>query len=125
MIVIDYADILAPPHGVADTRDQINSTWKQLRALSQSTHSLVVTATQADANSYNANTIGRSNFSEDKRKLAHVTGLVGLNANSDEKECGILRLNWIVLRESAFTETQCVHVAGCLEIGNPAIRATF
>lgn len=125
VIVIDYADILAPPHGVADTRDQINSTWKQLRALSQSTHSLVVTATQADANSYNANTIGRSNFSEDKRKLAHVTGLVGLNANSDEKECGILRLNWIVLRESAFTETQCVHVAGCLEIGNPAIRATF
>ena len=125
VIVIDYADILAPPHGIADTRDQINSTWKQLRALSQSTHSLVVTATQADAASYNTNTIGRANFSEDKRKLAHVTGLVGLNANSDEKECGILRLNWIVLRESAFTETQCVHVAGCLEIGNPAVKSTF
>jgi replicative DNA helicase len=125
VIVIDYADILAPPSGHADTRDQINATWKQLRALSQSQHALVVTATQADANSYNANTIGRSNFSEDKRKLAHVTGLVGLNANADEKECGITRLNWIVLRESAFSETHCVHVAGCLSIGNPAIKSTF
>jgi replicative DNA helicase len=127
VIVIDYADILAPPlgSGNADTRDQINATWKQLRALSQSHHCLVVTATQADANSYNANTIGRSNFSEDKRKFAHVTGMVGLNANSDEKEFGIMRLNWIVLRESAFTETHCVHVAGCLAVGNPAVRSTF
>lgn len=125
VIVIDYADILAPPHGIADTRDQINSTWKQLRALSQSSHSLVVTATQADAASYNTNTIGRTNFSEDKRKLAHVTGLVGLNANPDEKECGLIRLNWIVLRESPFSESKCVHVASCLEVGNPAVRSTF
>jgi hypothetical protein len=125
VIVIDYADILAPPTGISDTRDQINSTWKQLRALSQSSHSLVVTATQADAASYNTNTIGRTNFSEDKRKFAHVTGMVGLNANSDEKECGLMRLNWIVLRESPFSETHCIHVASCLEIGNPAVRSTF
>lgn len=125
VIVIDYADILAPPIGYKDTRDQINATWKQLRALSQSNHCLVVTATQADANSYTTNTIGRSNFSEDKRKFAHVTGMVGLNATPEEKENGITRLNWIVLRESAFSETHCCHVAGCLAIGNPAIRSTF
>jgi hypothetical protein len=125
VIVVDYADILAPPHGIKDTRDQINATWKQLRALSQSQHCLLVTATQADANSYNTNTIGRSNFSEDKRKLAHVTGLVGLNATPEEKENGVTRLNWIVLRESAFSENQCVHVAGCLAVGNPAIKSTF
>lgn len=125
VIVVDYADILAPPYGIKETRDQINATWKQLRALSQSQHCLLVTATQADANSYNANTIGRSNFSEDKRKFAHVTGMIGLNATEEEKENGVTRLNWIVLRESAFTENQCVHAAGCLDVGNPAIKSTF
>lgn len=125
VIVIDYADILAPPVGYKDTRDQINANWKQLRALSQSQHCLVVTATQADANSYSADTIGRSNFSEDKRKFAHVTGMVGLNATEEEKSIGVQRLNWIVLRESPFSETHCVHVAGCLAIGNPAVRSTF
>jgi hypothetical protein len=125
VIVIDYADILAAPHGYKETRDQINANWKQLRALSQSHHCLLVTATQADASSYNTNTIGRSNFSEDKRKFAHVTGMVGLNATAEEKENGVTRLNWIVLRESAFSENQCIHVAGCLDVGNPAIRSTF
>lgn len=126
VIVVDYADILAPPlSGAVDSRDQVNTTWKQLRALSQSLHCLVVTATQTDAASYKSNIVDRSNFSEDKRKLAHVTGMVGLNATAEEKEEGIIRLNWVVLRESAFNENQCVHVAGCLPIGNPAVRSTF
>ena len=126
VIVIDYADILAPPAGSGDeTRNQTNATWKQLRALSQSLHCLVVTATQSDAQSYNADTVRRTHFSEDKRKLAHVTGLIGLNATEPETELGLMRLNWIVLRESKFTESQCVHVAGCLDIANPALLSTF
>ncbi len=123
--VIDYADILAPPAGVAETRDQINSTWKQLRALSQTLHCLVVTATQSDAASYKEDLQNRSNFSEDKRKLSHVTGLVGINVSQKEKEEGIMRLNWIVLREGEFSVTKCVHVAGCLPIANPCMKSTF
>ena len=126
VIVIDYADILAPPiNAGTETREGVNSTWKQLRALSQKLHCLLVTATQADANSYNAPTVRRSNFSEDKRKLAHVTGLCGLSAIDAEIEMGLQRLNWIVLRDSAFTESHCVHVAHCRDICNPAVLSTF
>lgn len=125
VIVVDYADILAPVRGLQETREQINGTWKALRALSQSTHTLVVTATQANAASYSAQTIDQSNFSEDKRKFAHVTGMVGLNATKAEKEVGLMRLNWIVLRESEFQTNKCVHVASCLALGNPAVRSTF
>jgi len=126
VVVIDYADILAPPSGTGDdTRNQINATWKGLRSLSQSMHCLVVTATQSDAQSYSADTVRRSHFSEDKRKLAHVTGMCGLSATEPEQELGLMRLNWIVLRESRFTESQCVHVAGCLDIANPALISTF
>src|SRR5690606_11587395 len=38
LVVIDYADLIAPLYGHADTRDQINETWKRLRALSQKLH---------------------------------------------------------------------------------------
>ena len=119
VVVVDYADILAPPAGTADTRDQINQTWKLLRRISQEHHCLVITATQADAGSYNRETLSRMNFSEDKRKYAHVTGMVGLNASNDEKDQGRMRLNWLALREGEYSERRCCHVAGVFSFGSP------
>jgi len=125
VIVIDYADILAPEPGAGEGRDSINTTWKELRSLSQSEHCLVVTATQADAQSYTTSTLARSNFSEDKRKLAHATAIAGINQTEDEKQFGIQRLNWIVLREQEYQAFRCVHVAGCLAIAQPAIKSCW
>lgn len=125
VVVVDYADILAPINGTADTRDQINATWVMLRAMSMSNHCLVITATQTDADSYNAETIDMDNFSEDKRKRAHVTGSIGINQTDPEKEKGIYRLNWIVRRERKFDRKKCVHVAGCLALARPCILSTF
>lgn len=121
VVVIDYADIMATDHPRLEIRHQINEAWKQLRALSQSLHCLVVTASQTDSDAYRRNIITRSNFSDDKRKLAHVTGMIGLNQTPEEKDLGITRLNWVVRREGAYSETQCVHVAGCLGLANPAV----
>ena len=125
IVVIDYADILKMDVPGLDKRDQINGTWKQLRALSQSLHCLVVTATQSDASSYKMETIQMGNFSEDKRKHAHVTGTVGLNQTKEENRLGVMRLNWIVAREHQFNSYKCGHVAGCLDIANPDIKSTF
>jgi hypothetical protein len=125
IVCLDYADILAPPAGIRETRDQINMTWKQLRALSQSLHCLVVTATQSDTDSYDRETLTMKNFSEDKRKNSHVTGMVGINQTPGEKRLGLLRLNWLALREEEFSSQTCVHVASCLAIANPTIRSTF
>ena len=124
-IIIDYADILAPIRGDMETRDAINSTWKQMRALSQSLHCLVATATQAKATSYKAHTQTREHFSENKLKMAHVTGMIGINQSEDEKDIGVIRLNWIVLREGEFSEGKCVHCAGALALAAPLIRSTF
>lgn len=125
VIVIDYVDIMAPLPGYTESRDQINSTWKALRALSQINHCLVITATQSDAGSYEEDVILMKNFSEDKRKYGHVTGMVGINQRKAEKTNGVYRLNWVVRREAEFSADQCVHVAGCLALANPAIRSTF
>lgn len=125
VVVIDYADILAPPNGIQETRDQINSTWKHLRRLNQKWHCLLITATQTDAASYSTHVLTRKNFSEDKRKFAHVTGMLGLNVNEEDKENQITRINWVLLRSRRFSETKVVHVAGCLDVGRPLILSSF
>lgn len=125
VVVIDYIDILDMPDGGKDQRDKINATWKQGRAMSQRRHCLVVTATQADAASYESETMDMTNFSEDKRKLSHVTGMFALNQTRQEKARGIYRLNWIVLRDSDFDTSRIVHVAGCLGLAAPAILSCF
>lgn len=125
VIVIDYADLFAPPPGYSESRDQINATWKRLRALSQEYHCLVVTATQANAASYTAESLSMSNFSEDKRKFAHVTAMVGINQTPLEKESQIQRLNYLVRREDEFFSSRHVYVAGCLAVANPCVRSAM
>jgi hypothetical protein len=66
-----------------------------------------------------------TNFTDDKRKRAHVTGSVGLNATREEKEMGITRLNWIVLRESQSIIEKCCCCCGCLALANPCMLSTF
>ncbi len=121
VVVIDYADILAPPPGRMEPRDQINKIWKQMRALSQELHCLVITATQASARGYERETLDRRCFSEDKRKFAHCTATIGINSTSAEKEMGVQRLNYVVRREGEFSPRHCVYVAGCLPLAAPFI----
>ena len=117
VIVVDYADILAPEDARRDSRDQINDTWASLRRLSQERRCLVIVPTQANAAAYSARTQSMKHFSNDKRKMAHVTGMIGLNQDEDEKSKGIMRLNWIVLREAPFSSHDCLTVAQCLTLG--------
>ncbi len=119
VIIIDYADILSPEEGSSrrDEQDQINETWASLRRLSQERHCLVLVPTQANASSYDATTQSMKHFSRDKRKMAHVTGMIGLNQTAKEKELGVMRLNWIVLRESNFNTYACLYVGQCLTLG--------
>jgi hypothetical protein len=122
VVLIDYADILAPPAGIRERRDQINETWMQLRRLSQELHCLVGTATQGNAKSYTAHTIGQGNFSEDKRKNAHVTCMFGINQLPDEKTRGIQRINCFDVRDG---EESSVYVANCLALGRTAVKSCF
>jgi len=124
VIIIDYADILASEDTKKEARDQINDTWKALRRLSQEWHACVIAPTQANAASYDVHTQSMKNFSNDKRKLAHVTGMLGLNQTSEEKKLGVMRLNWIVLRESEFHASECLWVAQCLPLAMAFCCAT-
>lgn len=124
VVVLDYADILAPPEGTRERRDQINESWMRMRRLSQEMHCLVLTATQSDAASYDARVQRRKNFSEDRRKHDHVTCMFALNQDDAEKERGVMRVNILDKRSGAFSESRQCWVAGCLAIGCPIMLST-
>lgn len=126
VIVLDYADLLASMPGLpAGGREQIDADWRALRSISQYYHNLVVTATQSDADSYDTLTMTKRNFSGDKRKNAHVTAMIGINATEAEQELGLVRWNFVVRRNAKALATQCVHIAGCLDLANPVMLSTF
>jgi len=123
VVIIDYADILDMDKGGYEGRDRYNEVWKRLRRLSQELHCLVVTATQADANSYTEKIVKRSNFSEDKRKIGHVTACIGINQTDNEKLAGLMRLNYVAKREGEYIEGVCVWCAPCLALANPVMKS--
>lgn len=123
VVLVDYADLLVAKG--TEFRHSQNEIWKGLRGLSQEKHCLVVTATQADAKSYEQERLKLSNFSEDKRKYAHVTAMYGLNQDprGREKELGIMRVNELVVREAEFYTTREVFVLQNLNIGQPYLTS--
>jgi hypothetical protein len=125
LVVVDYADLVATERAAArlDFRHQIDATWKIFRRISTDHHLLFLTATQASAKSYRQWLIRKDDFSEDKRKNAHVTGMLGLNQTPEEKKKGIYRLNWPFLRDGVFAETQVCWTVGNLAIANPCIKS--
>lgn len=129
VIVIDYADILAPEDPKKrDPRDLVNDTWMALRRLSQERHALVITPTQAKATTYGHEEPvlqTMKDFSNDKRKYAHVTGMFGLNQTPEEKDKGGMRLNWLVLREAPFNTSRPLYVGTCFALGKALCCAKF
>lgn len=125
IIIIDYADILAPEDSRKEIRHQQNQTWEKLRALSLEKNCLVITATQASAGSYSEKSLKLSHFSESKNKYAHVTCMIGLNQTSEEKRKGIMRVSQMIVREDEFDIDKEVHVLQCLNIGRPFLDSYF
>ena len=127
VIVIDYADILAPDPDISklDFRNQTNKIWQRLRSLSTEKHCLIITATQAAASSYDRELIKLSDFSEDKRKYAHVTAMYGLNQTAEEKKIGVMRINELVVRDGGTQFGNHVTILQRLEIGRPILTSYF
>jgi hypothetical protein len=126
LVIVDYPDIMAPVDRKADRRDQINDTWKGLRAISQRFHCLVVTTTQIKSSGFDKYELDLEDYSEEKRKYSHVNGMVAINQMvKSEKPRGIYRLKWLLLRELDFSEKRVCWCAGNLAYGDPFMVSTF
>lgn len=118
VIALDYIDLLDPPAGIKEKRDQINENWRTFRSFAHKYHCLTVTATQADAQAWKRELQDRSNFSDDKRKYAHACAVIGINQPERHEEKQLFHLNYIVVRGR---KPRPIWTAGCLAVGNPAV----
>lgn len=125
IIVIDYADILAPEKGRREINEQVDETWKSLRRLSQHRHALTVTATQVSAEAYKKEEFlfSKKHFQGRRTKFAHVNGMLGINVSPNDRDNEMCRVNWVTRRKGAYNEKHFVRVAGCYSIGNPVVTS--
>ena len=125
VIIGDYLDLFGADMDTLhlSIRDQENKKWQRARKLSQDRDILFLSASQTDAEGFKKKLLDKSNFSEDRRKLDHVTGMIGINMNRGEKIKGIMRMNEIVSRETE--GTGIVTVLHRFQIGRPILGSYF
>ncbi len=120
-VIIDYADILMPVIK-NDFRHQVNDTFARLRGLSLARKCCLVTATQAKASAFEAEYQTRMALSEDKRKAAYPTAILGLGSTQEERSKQVAKLNFIVRRDDVCDETVHLYLAQCLALCNPMVQ---
>lgn len=125
VIVVDYADIMAPERNASrEYRHRLDQSWKSLRGLAQKRNCLVFTGTQTDRSTLRRDA-GADNVAEDMRKLAHVAKMIGLNQSKQEKKLGVMRLGVWVERHDHSYETDEVVVTQALGIGKPYLDSRW
>lgn len=92
VLLVDYADILAPLHQNREVRHQLDETWKALGRIATQRNMLVITASQTNREGSKKKNVGGDSISENFLKLAHLDTLISCSQTPEEKKNGILRL---------------------------------
>ena len=121
IIITDYMELLASDKDTKNlsTRDQSNATWQRCRRIAQERKALFLSVSQCDTPGFDQLFLTKKNFSEDKRKLDHVTAMFGINMTTNEKKKGVARINDIVSRETE--GASFVYTMHRLQIGQPIL----
>jgi len=125
VVIIDYLDLCAPDNDtkMMKPRDQENKKWQRARQISQEKKVLLLSASQSDAQGFTTKWLDKTNFSEDRRKLDHVSAMFGLNMTNTEKIKGVMRFNDIVGRETE--GAGYVNIFHRLQIGQPILGSFY
>lgn len=101
LVVVDYADIMAPERRGDDLRDALREIYIDLRALAHKWNAAFLTATQTNRDGAKAVTAKATDVGDDWNKVRTVDIMISLNATDAEKNAGELRLFWAASRNTA------------------------
>ena len=114
VIVIDYADLMRS-NVKGEKRHQLYDIWATLRGWALRDNIAIVSASQAGRSAFN-NDATEETVAEDISKLMHVTKMVAINSNKEERSMGLRRLSMLVTREEEAIYDQ-VYLLTCLDLG--------
>jgi replicative DNA helicase len=105
LVVVDYADIMAPNFRYNDTIENSKSIYVDLRAIAQETNVAMLTATQTNREGYKATVAKAEHVAEDFNKVRTVDLMISINITDEERSKGEARLYFAASRnqESGFT----------------------
>ena len=105
LVVVDYADIMAPDHRTDNVIENSKEIYVGLRALAFEFDCAVLTATQTNRDGYKAQTAKAEHVAEDFNKIRTADLVISINSTEEERAQGVSRLYFAASRnqESGFT----------------------
>lgn len=119
ILIIDYADILAPIDPKKALRDQLNETYLYMKRIADERSIAVITGSQVNRESVNKPKVNVKAFAEDIRKAANCTKAIAICQTDEQEEIeGISQTGrlHVVVNRNGIMNVGCVF--GCeLRIG--------
>jgi replicative DNA helicase len=105
LVVVDYADIMAPNHRFSDVIENSKSVYVDLRAIAFKYNCAVLTATQTNREGFKSAVAKAEHVAEDFNKVRTVDLMISINKTEEEAARGEARLYFAASRnqESGFT----------------------
>ena len=105
LIVVDYADIMAPNFRTSDTIENSKSIYVDLRAIAHEEDAAVLTATQTNREGFKSAVAKAEHVAEDFNKVRTVDLMISINKTEEEAARDEARLYFAASRnqESGFT----------------------
>jgi replicative DNA helicase len=117
IIIVDYADILAPEDKREVGIDKEDKTWMALARLASERHALVVTPTQVTRDALDSYLLQEGHMSKWIGKLGHVDMMLTVNQSEEEKRRGLVRMGIIAHRHRDFDRAATVMLLQQLSLG--------
>jgi len=129
VIIIDYADILAPEdRRITNDEMRLNETWMSLARMAAERHALVVTATQVKTHvvekKQSRGKMGDASGSA-RAKYGHTDFVFAAMQTDEEKRMKTIRVNVIKGRDDDFNEKTEVRVLQSLELGQTIVDSEY
>lgn len=101
LVVVDYADLMAPERVMDDNIENSKSVYIALRALSQIEDLAVLTATQTNREGAKKAVATMTDIAEDFNKVRIADIVISINKTEEERACGEARLYFAAIRNGA------------------------
>lgn len=92
LLVVDYADIMAPDNYIQDTQENSRTIWLGLRSIAQEEDLACLTATQTNREGYKEATAKAEHAADDFNKIRIADLVLSINHSDEERSKGEARL---------------------------------
>jgi replicative DNA helicase len=100
LVIVDYADIMAPERFTGDLREDTRTIYIDLRSIAFDYNVALLTATQTNREGAKSQVAKMTDVAEDFNKIRTADLVISINATDDEKKAGEARLYFAATRNS-------------------------